>query len=149
MQAAMIQITIRYGAPAEAVWAQLADFASHSEWMADAGTIEFLDPDLTTGLGTQMRVPTRIGLLRTTDIMTVVEWVEGRAVGVEHVGAVSGVGRFVVESSGDGSTLTWSERLHFPWWLGGPIGAWIAQPILRYIWRGNLERLGKRLVSDP
>ncbi len=143
----MIEITIRYEAPAAAVWSELADLASHSEWMADAGAIEFVDSK-TEGLGTQMRVPTRIGPFQTTDIMTVVEWEEGRTVGVEHVGAVSGVGRFVVEASRSGSVLTWSERLRFPWWLGGPIGAWIAQPLLRHIWRGNLRRLGERLVSD-
>ncbi|MGA7097906.1 MAG: SRPBCC family protein [Acidimicrobiia bacterium] len=144
----MITITIRYEAPAAAVWSELADLASHSEWMADAGDIEFVDSK-TRGLGTQMRVPTRIGPFHTTDLMTVVEWEEGRAVGVEHVGAVSGIGRFLVETSGSGSVLTWSERLRFPWWLGGPIGAWIAQPFLRHIWRGNLRRLGERLVSDP
>ncbi|MFZ0627573.1 MAG: SRPBCC family protein [Acidimicrobiia bacterium] len=143
----MIEITIRYEAPAADVWSELADLASHAEWMADAGAIEFVDSK-TEGLGTQMRVPTRIGPFHTTDIMTVVEWEEGRTVGVEHVGAVSGVGRFVVEASGSGSVLTWSERLRFPWWLGGPIGAWIAQPLLRHIWRGNLRRLGERLVSD-
>ncbi|MGC2241940.1 MAG: SRPBCC family protein [Acidimicrobiia bacterium] len=143
----MIEITIRYEASAAAVWSELADLASHSEWMADAGAIEFVDSK-TEGLGTQMRVPTRIGPFHTTDIMTVVEWEEDRMVGVEHVGAVSGVGRFVVEASGSGSVLTWSERLRFPWWLGGPIGAWIAQPLLRHIWRGNLRRLGGRLVSD-
>ncbi|MGA8039374.1 MAG: hypothetical protein WCA93_04630, partial [Acidimicrobiia bacterium] len=69
----MITITIRYEAPAAAVWSELADLASHSEWMADAGAIEFVDSK-TRGLGTQMRVPTRIGPFHTTDLMTVVEW---------------------------------------------------------------------------
>jgi hypothetical protein len=97
-----------------------------------------------------MRVPTRVGPFRTTDLMTVVEWEEGSLIAVEHEGAVSGQGRFEIRPLGPGTELTWSETLTFPWWLGGSLGAWIARPILRGIWRGNLERLRRRLeVSDP
>jgi hypothetical protein len=137
-----------FAAPPERLWAELADLVSHSEWMADAGTVRFVT-DQRSGVGTQMRVPTRIGPLRTSDLMTVVEWEEGRAIGVEHSGAVSGVGRFEVARSGQGSQLRWTETLRFPWWLGGPVGARLARPILKRIWAGNLRRLGERLaVSD-
>jgi len=139
---------MNFAASPERLWAELADLVSHSEWMADAGTVRFVT-DQRSGVGTQMRVPTRIGPLRTDDLMTVVEWVEGRAIAVEHVGVVSGVGRFEVAPSGQGSQLWWRETLRFPWWLGGPIGAGLARPILKRVWSGNLARLGERLaVSD-
>jgi hypothetical protein len=97
-----------------------------------------------------MRVPTRVGPFRTTDMMTVVEWEEGRSIAVEHLGAVSGLGRFEIRTSGHGTELTWSETLRFPWWLGGRLGAFLARPILRQVWRGNLERFRRRLaVSGP
>jgi uncharacterized membrane protein len=139
-----IGITVLFDAPADRVWAELADLGSHPDWMRDAGTIEFVT-DQTSGLGTEMRVPTRIGPFRTVDSMTVIEWVEGGVIAVEHVGAVSGVGRFEIEPDGPRTRMTWRESLRFPWWLGGPIGSWLARPILRSVWRGNLMRLGERL----
>jgi len=111
--------------------------------------IEFIN-DRTAGVGTKMNVPTRIGPLRTTDVMTVVEWVEGRLIAVEHVGAVSGKGRFEISPSGSGTELRWSEILEFPWWLGGAVGAWLARPVLRRVWSRNLQALKERLeINAP
>jgi hypothetical protein len=144
-----IEIAVVYDAPPQRVWAEIADLASHSQWMKDAERIEFVKGQ-NTGPGTRMRVPTRIGPFRTDDSMTVVEWVEGRVIAVEHVGAVSGVGRFEIESSGDRTKMVWTERLAFPWWLGGALGAWLARPILRSTWTANLRRLGERVeVRSP
>lgn len=77
--------------------------------------------------------------------MEVVEWSEGRVIGVEHVGSVHGTGRFEISAVSRGTEVRWIESLGFPWWLGGPIGAWVARPILSRIWRGNLERLKRRV----
>jgi len=130
------------------VWAELADLGSHHLWMADAGEIAF-DGQQRSGVGTRMRVATRVGPLRSTDLMTVTEWDEGTRMAVDHEGAVSGSGRFDLEPQGAGTRLIWSEELRFPWWLGGGIGAWVAGPILKRIWRGNLDRLAARVtVSD-
>jgi hypothetical protein len=79
--------------------------------------------------------------------MTVTEWDEGRAMSVEHVGAVSGSGRFELEPLEAGTRLTWSEQLRFPWWLGGPLGAWVAGPVLKRIWKGNLRRFAARVTG--
>ena len=50
--------------------------------------------------------------------------------GVRHVGLVTGSGVMTLEpiGRGDGSGFTgtrfaWTERLTFPWWMGGPLGA--------------------------
>jgi hypothetical protein len=125
----------------------LADLGSHHEWMADAGEIGFEGPQR-TGVGTRMRVPTRIGPFRTTDLMTVVEWEEGKTMAVDHVGTVSGSGRFDLQPLGGGTRLVWSEELRFPWWLGGEVGAWLATPILKRIWRANLGRLVDRVAAS-
>ena len=144
-----VHLVVYFDTPPTGVWAELADLASHPQWMGDAEAIEFLD-SRTAGVGTRMRVPTRIGPFRATDVMRVIGWEERRLIEVEHVGPVSGVGRFEIQPSGSGTELRWSETLRFPWWLGGPLGAWLARPILRRVWLGNLARLRQRVeVSGP
>jgi hypothetical protein len=61
---------------------------------------------------------------------------------------VAGVGRFALRRRGRNRTrFTWTERLVFPWWMGGPVGAIAAKPVLRAVWRRNLRRL-KREVEE-
>jgi len=67
--------------------------------------------------------------------------------GIEHRGVVAGRGRFTLRRRARGRTrFSWSEQLHFPWWMAGPVGAFAAQPVLRALWRRNLRRL-KQLVE--
>ncbi|MDQ1466924.1 MAG: hypothetical protein QOH10_1339, partial [Actinomycetota bacterium] len=42
----------------------------------------------------------------------------------------------------------WTERLHFPWWMGGPVGERVAKPVLRRLWRANLTRLRHVAEAD-
>ncbi len=45
--------------------------------------------------------------------------------------------------------FAWDEELHFPWWLGGPVGELIGgKVVLGALWRRNLRNL-KRLVEAP
>ena len=131
----------------EVVWEALADLASHSEWMKDAESIEFRS-EQRRGVGVEMEVETRVGPLRTLDIMTVTDWTEGESIEVRHEGLVTGVGVLSVQPHGPGSRISWDEDLRFPWWLGGVATAWLARPILHRIWKGNLRRLDA-LVSGP
>jgi carbon monoxide dehydrogenase subunit G len=139
----MTRILVRatIDAPPAAVWARLADIADHVRWMADARAIR-VTGERRSGVGTTFECETRIGPLRTTDVMEVTEWRDGQSLGVRHRGIVSGVGRFVLRGGGRGGTrITWDERLRFPWWLGGPVAGLVAAPVLRLVWRGNLRRL--------
>jgi uncharacterized protein YndB with AHSA1/START domain len=143
-----IDLTILFDAPIERVWAELSDLGSHPEWMSDAGSVEFLT-ESRDGVGTLMRASTEVGPIRLADTMRVTEWVEQRRIAVEHVGPVTGTGSFEIRNTNAGTELRWREILIFPWWLGGPIGAAVARPILSRIWAGNLERLRARVeVSD-
>lgn len=143
-----LRIGVGIEAPPRAVWAAIADIATHVDWMAEARTIRFLGHQR-SGVGTQFECDTRVGPLRTTDRMEVTEWKPGRAMGIRHVGIVSGVGRFVLRARmRPGRTwFTWDERLTFPITLGGPVGALVARPILRRIWRNNLSRLKAKVES--
>jgi len=114
--------------------------------MRDARSIEFTS-ELRRGEGTRMEVVTVIGPLRTTDIMEVVAWDEGRSIDVRHEGLVTGTGTLRVEPVGNGSRVTWDETLMFPWWLGGALTAWLARPVLGAVWKGNLRRLEETLLA--
>lgn len=136
-----IRIGILIDASPADTWRIVEAIENHVEWMADAESIRFTGPT-TRGLGTTFDCVTKVGPLRLTDKMTVTEWEAQRMMGIEHRGVVTGRGRFTLRRRRRGRTqFTWAERLIFPWWMGGPVGALAAKPVLRAIWRRNLRRL--------
>jgi carbon monoxide dehydrogenase subunit G len=144
-----VVVSIEIAAPIEEVWAHAADFATHDEWMADAAEIEFMT-DERSGVGTTMAVETKVGPLRTVDVIEVTDMEAPHRITVSHKGLFTGTGEFRLESVGELKTrFTWDERLDFPWYFGGPIGAAVAKPILSTIWRGNLRRLRLRIEGTP
>lgn len=143
---ARIEVSREMAVPHELVWGALADLGSHAGWMKDAESLEFTS-EQTTGLGAVMEVETRIGPFRTLDILEVTGWDEGRSIDVAHRGLVTGEGRLEATAIDQGTQVSWVENLQFPWWLGGPVTAWLARPVLAAIWRGNLRRLEDSLSS--
>jgi carbon monoxide dehydrogenase subunit G len=112
--------------------------------MADAYAIEFRT-EQTEGPGTVIDVETRVGPLRTHDLIEVVAWDPPARIGVRHTGLFTGSGEFLLERAGSNATrFTWREDIRFPWYFAGPIGAWAAAPVLRAIWKRNLRRLADR-----
>ena len=77
--------------------------------------------------------------------MEITEWRTGRAMGVRHTGLVTGSGRFTLRRSRRAAhratRFTWSERLRFPWWMGGPVGGVVGGRVMKVVWRRNLRRL--------
>jgi len=141
---ARIRVTTMLDAPPDVVWADLADISSHPQWMADAVAIRFLTAQ-TAGVGTRFECDTKVGPFRLTDVMEITEWVPGRAMGVRHTGLVTGTGRFTLKKARGGRTqFQWKEKLRFPAWLGGPVGAFASKPVLTRIWRHNLRNLAAR-----
>ena len=69
--------------------------------------------------------------------------------GVRHVGMVTGTGEFTLVPVDGGlrTQFIWQERLVFPWWMGGPVGATIGGVFLRLIWKRNLRGL-TRIVEQ-
>ena len=99
-------------------------------------------------LGTTFDCGTKVGPFRMTDQMEITEWKPGRAMGVRHVGLVTGVGRFTLRRTRRGQTrFTWKERLRFPLWMGGPVGAFLSAPVFHAIWKRNLRRL-HAIIAD-
>ncbi len=145
-----------HASPAQ-VWDELSDIASHVRWMHDATAIHFTSTR-TTGVGTTFDCDTRVGPFRLTDQMEITRWRPRRQMGVAHRGVVSGRGMFRLRARASGhrprrrglpvTRFTWTERLHFPWYLGGPLGALAASPVLRAIWRRNLRTLRRQIEGS-
>lgn len=119
------------------MWRHVRDIPSHVDWMEDAVAIRFTSP-------TTFVCDTKVGPLRTADRMEIVEWREGRSIGIRHVGLVTGTGRFTLRTVGPRRTrFTWQESLDLPWYFAPPV----ARLVLRRVWRRNLANL-KRLVES-
>ena len=136
-----VEVSIDIDAPRRRVWEVIEDISTHTRWMRDALAIRFTSPQ-TTGVGTTFECDTKVGPFRMTDRMEVTDWRDGEAMAIRHTGAVTGEGRFSLVDLGGGRTrFVWHEQLHFPPRQGGRIAGFLAAPVLRRIWKGNLERL--------
>jgi hypothetical protein len=143
---AVVVSTVIERSPAD-VWADVRHIDSHVDWMQDAAEIRFLT-DHHEGPGTRFECDTKIGPFSLTDVMEITSWEDERRMGVRHVGLVEGTGEFtLIEVDADRTEFRWEEDLKFPWYLGGPVGAFFARPVLRWVWKGNLKRLKARIET--
>ena len=144
-----IVVGIEIDATPARVWEVVEPVEQHVDWMHDAVAIRFTT-EQTRGVGTEFLCDTKVGPISLVDKMEITEWVPGEVMGVRHIGLVTGVGRFTIEpiDLGRRPRFTWAEDLTFPWWMGGPVGAWVGGKIaLGPIWRRNLKNL-RRLVEQ-
>ena len=130
------------------VWANVRNIASHVTWMHDAVGIRFLT-EHQEGPGTRFECDTKVGPFSLTDVMEITAWEDQARMGVRHVGLVEGTGEFTLQQEEPGRTeFRWEEDLSFPWFMGGPVGAFLARPVLRFIWKRNLARLKARIEAS-
>lgn len=142
-----IRVGVTIAAPPSRVWEEVRHVERHVDWMEDAVAIRFLS-HRRSGVGTTFDCDTRVGPLRLTDRMEITRWEPRRAMGVRHVGIVTGSGTFTLRRRPGGRTrFTWREDLTFPWWMGGPFGAVVGGEVLRLVWKRNLARL-KEIVES-
>jgi len=147
---ASIRVGVEIDATPERVWQVVEPVERHVDWMHDAVAITFTT-EQSRGVGTTFVCDTKVGPFKLADRMELTEWVPGEAMGVRHTGVVRGEGRFTLTSIdlGRRTRFTWEESLRFPWWMGGPLGAFVGgKVVLAAIWRRNLRGL-KRLVEQP
>jgi uncharacterized protein YndB with AHSA1/START domain len=140
---AKVVVSVDIPHPPETVWADVERLETHVEWMADAESIDF-EGELRRGVGTTMRVFTKVGPLQTVDVIRVTGWDAPNTIAVRHEGLVTGEGEFILEPIPIGTRFVWAEVLSMPWYFGGPVGAVVAKPVLAVAWRRNLRRLAAR-----
>ena len=142
-----IAVEVVIDAPVAFVWADIEDISSHVDWMQDAAEIRFLG-DSHRGVGTRFEFDTVVGPIKLTDVMEITKWQHAKTMGVRHQGIVGGTGEFGLRACGSATVFSWVEQLTFPWYFAGPLGALIARPILRSLWKGNLRRLKIRIENS-
>lgn len=138
-----ISVSVELDASPARVWEIVEPIERHVDWMADAETITFTS-EQTRGVGTTFDCVTKVGPIRLTDVMVITEWEPERRMGVRHRGIVTGTGVFELEAIdlGRRTRFTWTERLDFPWFLGGALGEAVGGPlVMKQIWKRNLRRL--------
>jgi hypothetical protein len=138
-----IHVSIDIDATPDAVWQVVEPVEHHIDWMHDAVAIRFTT-DQHRGVGTEFLCDTKVGPIRLVDRMEITEWIPGEVMGVRHTGMVTGTGRFTLTpiDLGRRTRFAWEEVLTFPWWMGGPVGAWVGGKVaLAPIWRRNLRNL--------
>lgn len=143
-----VKVGITIDAPPSVVWAEVEHVERHVDWMADAVAIRFTSRKQ-HGVGTTFECDTRVGPVKLTDVMEITEWKPRRTMGVEHVGVVTGTGRFTLKKQRGGRTrFTWEERLRYPRWMGGAVGGVVGDRIMKQVWKRNLRKL-KAQVEGP
>jgi uncharacterized protein YndB with AHSA1/START domain len=143
-----IHVCISIAASPEKVWRAVERIETHTDWMLDAETITFRS-EQRAGVGAEFDCLTRVGPLHTNDRFVVTKWEPGAVMGIEHRGAVTGVGEFRLRplAGGDATDFCWEECLTFPWWLGGLASEQFGRPVLRRVWAGNLWRLKAKVET--
>ena len=143
-----VVVSIVIGRSPSEVWADVREIDSHVAWMLDATAIRFLT-EHHEGAGTRFECDTKVGPFKLTDVMEITAWDDECRMGVSHVGLVEGTGEFILRPIEPGVTeFRWEEDLTFPWYFGGVVGAFLARPILRLIWKRNLARLNSRIEQS-
>jgi hypothetical protein len=144
-----IRVSTEIDASPSRVWRVVEPIERHVDWMTDARSITF-EGEQHRGTGTRFVCETKVGPITLHDRMEITDWVPERRMGVRHSGVVTGTGEFELTAIDlDRRTrFTWTEELHFPWYLGGRLGERLGgQSVLTWIWRRNLRTLA-RLVEQ-
>lgn len=155
-----INVSVEINSSPESVWNVIERIEDHVNWMSEAVAIRF-ETDRTRGTGTAFLCDTKVGPIKLVDRMEITEWVpwqqavdssqNAARMGVDHKGLVTGTGTFVVQSLDGGrrTQFSWSEQLHFPWFLGGRLGEMLGgRLVLTPIWKRNLRTLRRIVEAD-
>lgn len=143
--AAPLEMLVVVDAPAEAVWAVVADIPRQLEWMHDMKSVR-IETAGPIGIGTLAQATVRILGIAVPDPVEVVAFDPPHRYAIRHLGMFEGDGVFTLEPGADGTTtiVRWEERLEAP--VLPDLGAVVQAPILRAIFQADLERM-KRLVE--
>ncbi len=114
-------------------WAVLVDWERQADWMRDADRVTVVS-ETREGVGVRLAVRTRLlGIPAFTEPMEVTGWEPPRRLVIRHGGPVGGEGVWLLETSGEGTRFSWTERIRLRVPLVGELAAWCYRPVLRIL----------------
>jgi uncharacterized membrane protein len=139
--------TVDLRSPPQDVWPFLVDWERLPLWMEEMGDVRVLT-DHRQGVGVEAETTVRIGGLSSRDRIRVTRWEPPAVLEIAHLGWVRGTGTMELSTTEAGSRLFWRESLVPPWGVLGAMGIRLYAPLLRRVFRRDLDRL-RDLVDRP
>jgi uncharacterized membrane protein len=135
-----IQTSVVIQAPAERVWAELADIERQPRWLRDLPAVR-VEGGRPVGVGTRAVGDVRILGLTVLDPITITVFEPPRRFSIRHEGTFRGEGDIRLDPAvDDASTLVrWSETLVPP--ALPNLAAVLLEPVFRRVFQADLERL--------
>ena len=145
---APIRTSVVVRAPAEPVWAVLADVEGQPRWMHDLKAVR-IEGGGPVGSGTRAEGEVRIFGLRVVDPVTVTAFEPPRRFAIRHDGMFSGEGDIRLDPGIDeGTTLVrWSETLVPP--ALPHLASALLRPAFQRVFQADLERLRDLVEAGP
>ncbi len=146
---ATLDLWIHINAPPQQVWDVISDLPGQKRWMVDLRSLDFPNAQR-EGEGTVVDVTSELfGLPLVKDKMRISRWQPPTRFDVEHIGAFTGIGEFILTPVAGGTLFTWREVFKPPLGVLGELGfALIVGPHLRSVFRRSMANV-KRLAEDP
>jgi uncharacterized membrane protein len=133
---------IRIGAPAEAVWEQVADPGRYLHFMSGVTRWEVAG-DQRSGLGARYRMLMRVGSAEIGGLIEVVEFVPGADLAWTSITGIDQRGRWRLRAESPTKTRV-ELRLAYGV-AGGGISGWVAEQLAAPTVRGHLRRSLRQL----
>lgn len=145
---AHLDLRIFIRATPQRVWDVISDLPSQGSWMLDVRRLEVTSQQR-SGVGTVVEVTSELfGLPLVKDKMRITTWEPPHRYDVEHFGAFTGTGAFILETVTGGTVFTWVEDFRPPLGPLGELGfGLLVGPHLKRVFGRSMENV-RRLAEE-
>ncbi|HEX2025894.1 MAG TPA: SRPBCC family protein [Actinomycetota bacterium] len=126
--------------PPSDVWRLIVDWERSDRWMEDVSDVR-VTTGHREGLGVEAVAAVRIAGITTRDRIRVTRWEPPHRLEIDHLGWVRGHAVMDLAATAPGTALTWEERFVPPWGVLGALGMRVFVPVMRRVFRRDIERL--------
>lgn len=145
---AHLDLRIFIRATPQRVWDVISDLPSQGSWMLDVRRLEVTSQQR-SGVGTVVELTSELfGLPLVKDKMRITIWEPPHRYDVEHIGAFTGTGAFILETVTGGTVFTWVEDFRPPLGPLGELGfGLLVGPHLKRVFGRSMENV-RRLAEE-
>ncbi|MDQ3877237.1 MAG: SRPBCC family protein [Actinomycetota bacterium] len=144
----VVETSITIDAPPQTIWSLITDWERQGDWMLEASEFVVVG-EQREGVGVAAEATVKIGGIKTRDRVRVVGWEPPYRLAIRHEGWVSGLGELFLTPVAAGETYVfWREQLEPPLGLVGATGIRVFKPLMRRIFRRDLQVLARIAASS-